>query len=83
MTPYYSSPGARWVKEFDEGDIVPGGLVYAGTVKPAEQIIGGWEKRVASPAAAEPELPPAIHYNQVVIDTDIDTKLGITPVSYQ
>ena len=65
MTPYYSSPGSRWVKEFDEGDIVPGGLIYAGTVKPAEQIIGGWEKRVASPEAVEPPLPPAIHYNQV------------------
>ena len=53
------------MKQFDEGDIVPGGLVYAGTVKPAEQIMGGWEKRATSPIMAEPELPPAIHYNQV------------------
>ncbi|XP_063675523.1 sperm-associated antigen 17-like isoform X5 [Bolinopsis microptera] len=72
LTPYYSSPGSKWVKEFDEGDIVPGGLVYAGTVKPAEQIIGGWEKRVSSPVTTEPELPPAIHYNQVIEETPLN-----------
>ncbi|KAL5264612.1 hypothetical protein ACHWQZ_G005633 [Mnemiopsis leidyi] len=72
LTPYYSSPGSKWIKEFDEGEIVPGGLVYAGTVKPAEQIIGGWEKRVSSPDTTEPELPPAIHYNQVIEESPLD-----------
>ena len=80
LTPYYSSPGSKWVKEFDEGDIVPGGLVYAGTVKPAEQIIGGWEKRVSSPVTTEPELPPAIHYNQVNIRRVGSVSTTLTPL---
>ena len=66
MTPFYSSPGSKWVKEFDEGDIVPDGLVYDGNVRPVKQIMGGWEKRASSPIIDDPELPPAIHYHQVL-----------------
>ena len=58
---------------------MPGGLVYAGTVKPAEQIIGGCEKRVSSPVTTEPELPPAIHYNQVNIRRVGSVSTTLTP----
>ena len=52
---------------------MPGGLIYAGTAKPAEQIMGGWEKRAASPEVDEPALPPAIHYNQVIEEAPLDS----------
>lgn len=51
---------------------MPNGLVYDGNVKPAAQIMGGWEKRASSPVIDEPELPPAIHYNQIIEEQPLD-----------
>jgi len=77
LTPFYGSSESKWGKEFDEGNIVPHGLVYDGSIKPAEQIVGGWEKRQVTPDMVEPVLPPAIHYYQVIENP------AITPVERQ